>query len=124
MMVSGTHSSAIAGEAQSWLEVIIRMPALVQYYNFGRLPADAPVTVANLSGLDEGAVDFQVNGHPVRMVSPSDKTEDTVEITKAEKQGANLRVDFRLKADGVRGFAVLSSDGNKWRLVERSVAER
>ncbi len=118
MMVSGTHSSAIAGEAQSWLEVIIRMPALVQYYNFGRLPVDAPVTVANLSGLDEGAVDFQVNGHPVRMVSPSDKTEDTVEITKAEKQGANLRVDFRLKADGVRGFAVLSSDGNKWRLVE------
>ena len=62
------------------------MPALVQYYNFGRLPADAPVTVANLSGLDEGAVDFQVNGHPVRMVSPSDKTEIQSKLPKLKSK--------------------------------------
>lgn len=122
-MVGGTSASHGATSGDGWLKIVMNMPALVQYYNFRRIPADAPVTVANPAGADLGAVDFTVEGHPVVLVSNSEKTEDTVEITKVEQSGHSLRVEFRLVADGVRGYALLSSDSGKWVLVERSVAE-
>ncbi len=123
-MEAGSYSSAVAGKAENWLEVVIRMPALVQYYNVSKLPTDAPVVVANLSDMDAGPVDISVDGHVVEVVTTSERPDCVVEVVRAEQQGSSLRVDFRLPTNSVRGFVVLAHDGDKWLPIERSVAKR